>query len=151
MARNTVTSAAVAVSQLNEIVSFLSNGTTNPQSRLQFFEGSQPANPSTAAGQTPVFEFQLNEPPCGPITNSNPGAQCSVLGLPKTALALRNTSAGGIAWHRFINRDQVGSVDGSTGTNPSAFDIYANVTLFTTGQQLELQVLTLRMKQGPAG
>ena len=82
---------------------------------------------------------------------ASPGAVSTMNGLPKTALAARNTAAGGLTWHRIINRALTGIMDGTTGASPANFDIYANVIQFTAGQQAELQAWQMNQPQGPAG
>lgn len=152
MARNTIVTEAVSILQLQRVVIEWELGSTNPESRLQMFDNAQPANPSVAPGQTPVFEFLLNEP--NPVTNpapASPGAVSTMNGLPKTALAARNTDPAGLQWHRIINRAGTGVMDGTTGPSPALFDIYANVVVFTSGQQAELQAWQMNQPQGPAG
>lgn len=152
MARNTIVTETIAIAQLAALKTALESGSANPQPRLQFFEGGQPASPDVSPGQTPVFEYLLDFPnTVSSPTGTSPGATMAVAGLPKNALALKNTSTG-LSWHRFIDRDGVGVLDGSSGTNPAAFNIYTNQIIFTTGSQMELQnPLNMTQRQGPSG
>lgn len=103
-------------------------GSTNATGKIEFYEGSRPANLGDAPGETLLASVDFENPAFGASGASTAGtAQAAGLPLETTGLA-----AGTIGWARILDRDETALWDeNDVGTSGNAITV--NTTTVSVG------------------
>jgi hypothetical protein len=149
MAADTNVSMAVAIAALDTFVNSIDGGTaSNP--RLRIYDGSQPGRPDDATDtQTLLAEIDLgsaavfSNATTGTGTKSNSAtAHCTAI-LPKTCTSA--TASGTASWFRVVDKDGTAVIDGSAGLSGASPDLVLDNTSIATGQEVKLNVWSVKL------